>query len=597
MSIASGTLCSTTVKKGPYKLLQDEGPQFKTPSRRIMEVERATIIQDAEITIMYRALWKSYCYNGGSLDWNTGCFSGLTQYVPTDEETTEWISRNECSVGWDCTDCYGSDSDACNNPEQAMNKWVKGKEMHKLQNNNHFAMHTCNLSWRCGIHKADYPTLMTRRNNAWVAYTEFSNGTELIMDTRDYWTFGDFAMKKTQNHQSQVRLIKMPCFTNADNTTACFDAELGNFMDFTDDAVCLGKTCYLIRERDSNMIEKENIVANLKAASIEDLRTAISTEHMLNEELRYNFGLVVAEITELRRILTQVILSSAKIDDKLLGNVMKHPAKSQFLSEEVFFLSPCAEPKNVTSNCHKGLVFKNGRWMKEPEGVECFDLNKTKEISLFKQQELWFPEIIDKQLIGTAADFEGWSYYANERDNLHESMLWTQNGQSTTSLNDLYALPKGLLNSALSGFLASNMAIWILLGIAGFLWLRSSRTNLRQITASPVIIRERMVTPTLIQKSAELSTLLPITININEKNVVPVNNTLQTVIMERDHRIDEADVNEWYEVPVKQNSNATDHRTVSANLDNICVCPGAPTLPSKDNIMLRDWQKPSTNQR
>lgn len=69
--------------------------------------------------------------------------------------------------------------------------------------------------------------------------------------------------------------------------------------------------------------------ANLRAAIIEDLKDIMADEYLLAEELRYNFGVVLQEMTIMRSILRNIILSVAKIDGQLIGNILGHKAVSQ----------------------------------------------------------------------------------------------------------------------------------------------------------------------------------------------------------------------------------------------------------------------------
>lgn len=67
--------------------------------------------------------------------------------------------------------------------------------------------------------------------------------------------------------------------------------------------------------------------------------------------------------------------------------------------------------------------------------------------------ELWLPEIVDEKPIGTADNFEGWSYFAKERQHISEDNAVTANAQRTTSVADLLDYPKGVLNTTKYGFL------------------------------------------------------------------------------------------------------------------------------------------------
>lgn len=118
--------CATpTAHRGPY-ILREPDLEIIAPSKMYMKIERAMVIRDSELTLMHRSYWSSYCYQGSALNPNTGCFNEITQALPTYIETSEWIVKRMCKIGWDCNDCVGSDSDACIAPMSGPTKYVPG---------------------------------------------------------------------------------------------------------------------------------------------------------------------------------------------------------------------------------------------------------------------------------------------------------------------------------------------------------------------------------------------------------------------------------------------------------------------------------------
>jgi len=126
----------------------------------LMTSKRVYISGEAKLFTGYRSAWTSYCYNGGSMDGNTGCVSKLEHIPPTEEELITWIRTGKCKVGPDCQDCWGSDSTVCLNHDLSV-EVKNGKELVKASNNNHFAYHTCNRSWRCGALESDIPLVLS----------------------------------------------------------------------------------------------------------------------------------------------------------------------------------------------------------------------------------------------------------------------------------------------------------------------------------------------------------------------------------------------------------------------------------------------------
>lgn len=486
--VTNATTCSKTMKKGPYTF-KPEPMQVVPPSRKNLTLERAWVLQDVQLTMAYRAYWTSYCYNGGPLDPNTGCVDGITQNNPALEEILRWTEKGECLVGNDCTDCWGSDARACLQPNLANKHWMTNKELTRSSNNNHFPFHTCNLSWRCGMHTAFFPTFVTMGPHGWILYTEHSNGTQINLDNRELWDLGDSILIKTKDATMRIEKLVASCFNNVEGGLACYDELYGHFIEFKEAWSCQKQFCYRTTEMESHKINAAQDIANLHAASIEDLKTIVAGEHQLNEELRYNFALVAAEMEQLRTLLRKTILSVAKIDDRLVGNILSIPARTQFLSETVFLMSPCSEPPILDSNCYKDLIFKEGRWMKNSDQTECINLKKVERLELVKKSEMWLPELKDEQYIGTASDFTGWTYYAQEKDNLNNAMEWVQNSQAITSIADIVNYPKEFLNHTLLGFFTTHLLTIIAISVLAYFLCRKL-TTIRTSDSKIVVCKE-----------------------------------------------------------------------------------------------------------
>lgn len=484
MIFALGIQCSSKDRKGPFKLDQQRA-NISAPSKTTLRLERAKIVKDVTIAILQRAFHSSYCYQGGPLDPNTSCFTGITQNLPGYEETSEWVTRGKCAVGPDCTDCWGSDSKICLNPQNYPKRWVDKKEIIIASNNNHFAFHTCNLSWKCSIHTTDFPTFIKVKNNRYTYYTEYLNGTELNLDSKDFWTMHDIVLKKVTDPILETTVINASCFNGENKTIACYDNELGNFVEFTGDWKCTGNTCYKMNKNYDDEITSNKVV-DLKAASKEDLHRVIEIEHMLNEELRYNFGLVLEELADLRAAIIKVVLSTSKIDDQLMGSILGHNVRSQFVNEEIFYLSPCKNIEANSTNCKGDLTFRNGRWQENNNQSECIIIANASTINLLQPKELWFPEIIDTKPIGTVENFDGWTYYAREQDSLQKAMQWTKNLQSTTSLADIANYPQGFIEGAITGFITlHSIAYGVLALIIIYLYKKIHATTPHQSFREP----------------------------------------------------------------------------------------------------------------
>lgn len=102
--------------------------------------------------------------------------------------------------------------------------------------------------------------------------------------------------------------------------------------------------------------------------------------------------------------------------------------------------------------------------MKMSDPLECANVTASKEIVLFNIDELWFPKLEDHEIIGTSENFEGWSFYASQTDNLDNAIKWANNAQVETSLSDIYDLPKGMVNTMFSGLIIAHLIAYVILG-------------------------------------------------------------------------------------------------------------------------------------
>lgn len=180
--------------------------------------------------------------------------------------------------------------------------------------------------------------------------------------------------------------MELSCFqhNNVQNTQtlSCYDEEFGNFFDMSKNLSCTGKYCYKMLY--SKQYDADIEVVNLKAASLEDMKGVVEIEHMLNEELRYNFGKVLELVNKQQQIIDVIIMSIAKIDDRLIGNILGNKAISKFVGEKEFNLYAIKEPETNGSNCFGNQIFRNGRWQHLTDLTQCKNYTTPKEINLIE---------------------------------------------------------------------------------------------------------------------------------------------------------------------------------------------------------------------
>ncbi|GLV40846.1 hypothetical protein CBL_10021 [Carabus blaptoides fortunei] len=69
-----------------------------------------------EIGIIKRNRLTIYCYNGSSINPNTGCTEKTTRYGPEPHKASKWNENKICPIGYECapsSDCWGSTSKQC----------------------------------------------------------------------------------------------------------------------------------------------------------------------------------------------------------------------------------------------------------------------------------------------------------------------------------------------------------------------------------------------------------------------------------------------------------------------------------------------------
>lgn len=263
-------------------------------------------------------------------------------------------------------------------------------------------------------------------------------------------------MRKTAEPITMEERITLTCFAGVKGKLSCYDEEIGNYIEFKKNWDCQKNTCYELESKELMEGKAETTIVNLNSASIEDLRNVIKIEQLLNEELRYNFGLILGELAEMREVAVTMMLSLARLDHNLIGSIVQQPVMSKFINKKEFYLTGCTEEEETYNDTSR--------------------LNTTWKIDPFKKQELWFPEIQEQAEIGTVENFEGWTYINNEQINLRETLEWATNVQKTTSLADLAELPKGFINNTMMGF-ATLHTMTIIAAITVIVYLYCNRSD------------------------------------------------------------------------------------------------------------------------
>nr|APG77909.1 hemagglutinin [Hubei orthoptera virus 6] len=456
--VAEGRVCSSQVTQGPYTLKHyNVNPEIE--STKSMSFTVSIIEEDAVIMIGYRAYWRSYCYNGGSLDPNTGCRDELTNHLPDKKEAEEWMENKGCKVQKDCDNCWGSDSDQCTGDFLENRGWhyVEHKELRRASSNNHFAHHTCNLQWRCGFHEAGWETYLTINSGTPIPYVVNMNSTPIYTLDLHYTSYSDYFLFKERDAKIRTYTATLDC--HGRRQLICYDKDTGIIIDLKDGKTqCFANICYTT----SGIPLEEQNVHNLvqkKGASLEDLEHAYHDIHLNHEELKYNFLILNRELNSLRKTITTMIESLAKIDDRLIGEILGNSGRTRFLSKSNFLISPCSADLVTNTNCVNNSIFEDGRWVHNEDLTKCITFNGSQDIEVWQSYNLWYPDIVLKKTVGVVGDQEGWSFLASSKSSLIDSMLVTKNMGKSTSVGDVFNLPAGTVDSALKSLFAGKIIL------------------------------------------------------------------------------------------------------------------------------------------
>lgn len=269
----------------------------------------------------------------------------------------------------------------------------------------------------------------------------------------------DRSQNLAQEYHNYTEMIIMVCqSTGKYKKKSCYDEELGIFIEFDTAMKCQSQICYALRNSFEGSVTERFV--NFKAATMVSLREVITTEHMINEELRHNFGLVVKELEINRFILTKTILSLAKIDDNLLGTVLNDNVRSHFLAENLFSLIPRTEfPENT--NCIGNKEYKMGRWRNKNNYTSCINGTYGEQIELFKPGKIWVPEIVNNVTPANKTNLDGWSYYAEVQNNQYQILMDIKKENRATK--ELIKFQKTLLEKFTLGLFITQIVGYVLL--------------------------------------------------------------------------------------------------------------------------------------
>ncbi|AKN80761.1 GP64 [Diatraea saccharalis granulovirus] len=473
----AGEHCNVQMKNGPYRI---KNLAITPPRETLKKDVTVTIVEtdyEENVLIGYKGYYQAYGYNGGSLDANTRLEETMESLPLTKEDLLTWTYRQECEVGEELIDRWGSDSDDCYRNKDGRGVWVKTKELVKRQNNNHFAHHTCNRSWRCGFSTAKmYSKLVCDdETNDCKVFILDNTGKPINITTNEVlYRDGVNMMLKSKptftRREEKVACLLVKDELNPDKTRehCLIDSDIYDLSN--NNWFCMFNKC-IKRNVDSVVKKRPNKWMHNLAPKYSEGATATKGDMMhIQEELMYendllkmNIELVHAHMNKLNNIIHDLIVSIAKVDERLIGNLMNISVSSVFLSDDTFLLMPCTNPPQHTSNCYNNSIYREGRWVFNEDTSECIDFNNYRELSIDDDIEFWIPTIGNTTYHDSWKDASGWSFVAQQKSNLIMTMENTKFGGVGTSLSDITSMSEGELTAKLTTFVFSHIVTFILI--------------------------------------------------------------------------------------------------------------------------------------
>nr|QPF16740.1 hemagglutinin protein [Ganwon-do negev-like virus 1] len=429
--------------KGPFIITEPKRIEIKTKfSTEDLSVK--ILPQNVEAYIGMRKEYQAYCYDGTSIDPNTGCYKKFVDHPPDLPEMEHWIKTEKCYIGDICRkggSCTGDDAYKYCNTAGYPNEVSSSDFKEADQTWYIFATHTCVRDWTCKFHKTTLPVLWRYVDGDFKSVVPLPSGqmvktgdrlhkidemTVMVIgkleQTREFPVVKASCFYQTEQHEKICIIQDIPGVDEEiKGSVVKFDSRVHGMNAIVDNV--LYRTEHFKsneRVKEANVVHDDDIAA---AASIPDVKKVLNNLYFLNMDMNFDVVQLYNKMVEIEGMLITLIKSASKIDDELLGNVMGVPAKTEWVNEEYFKMCRCLKIGFDMSNCFSHWKYENGRVRMKKENETCTTLNTTASgINLFSTPHLILENIRGTRLIGTSGSLEGWTWLANTQSEMIKSI-------------------------------------------------------------------------------------------------------------------------------------------------------------------------------
>nr|AYP67575.1 hemagglutinin [Old quarry swamp virus] len=382
-----------------------------------------------------RRKWFNYCYDGTSLDPNTGCSSSTKNLPPGRKEAIEWGLKRMCRIGHQCGpdgSCWGSDAAKCHDDStpyyvrESNLRWVGQRSMM-------FLHHSCISSWECKIHKTSFPIIAHYQSGTITLQIPMANGSLVeIPDDEDrkisiseYEVLYIIGETRQKSYSSKASCIMSP------SKVACIVQDPDKGIDSVPFNLEKGIRCTTHRNyifcvkaeiKGWNSLNKPIVWEGSKieyapaaVLSVEEVTEELITTNLKNG---YNTIQLVRGINQLTRIVNTMVESLAKIDDHLVGALINKDLVTTWITPKIFRLCQASLPIRSEKSCINGRKYKMGRFVKTEEF--CVGVNKKEvlNVSLFNDLRPFIRDYETNDVLASSDHLNGWSWIAEHKSHI-----------------------------------------------------------------------------------------------------------------------------------------------------------------------------------
>lgn len=324
-----------------------------------------------------------------------------------------------------------------------------------------FARHTCISTQRCGLHSSKFPVYLELTEHGVLPFPCGPKGEKLKLGDKFATLDHETVVYFPDDHKVTEVDMWIHCYKSEGQETVCqlpHDKRLEShsgaiFILPPENCLVFDNAAVIVTEEahpnDTQHSGLKGTTATFKktrvkeAASVEDLKPIITSMIFESSETNYNLFQLLKGLVETTSVLKKTIESVAKLDDELVGKIIGLQPKTKWFNDHLFHMCPCFQiDRSSNGNCHDNFIYKDGRYKFNDSKDQCSSFSNDSVIHIPKAQHvnLSFSLLDIPPARGTVGSWEGWSWSAEQKQNLLETMAFQDDSTFPGSGNPLSQL-------------------------------------------------------------------------------------------------------------------------------------------------------------